>query len=148
VRRRERAGRALSDAELLDAYDEWRRSHPRPPVSESDEASLQAWQAWRDQYKAWMDEQGTSFDELDRLQHRRTTGNLRWVAVEEGREWGGVDVPVWAPSPPDITLWRCPSCSRTTIPHDGHASLCVVCLRAQAGYGYVDEQWGNRGGNG
>jgi hypothetical protein len=69
VRRRERAGRALSDAELLDAYDEWRRAHPRPPVSESDEASLQAWQAWRDQYKAWMDEQGTSFDELDRLQH-------------------------------------------------------------------------------
>jgi hypothetical protein len=45
-----------------------------------------------------------------------------------------------------------PSCGRLTWPHagpvvswlHGTATLCVPCLRAQAGYGYIDQKWGRK----
>jgi hypothetical protein len=72
--------------------------------------------------------------ELDRLRSLRDVGRLRWVAEAEGREWGGnPNVEPWPPDPPDLTLWRCPDCARTTVPFEGHATVCVPCGRARAG---------------
>jgi hypothetical protein len=98
VKRREpRSARRLSDVELLDAADEWDRRHPRPqPVGDDDGGP--AWQAWRDQWHAWLHEQGVTSDEYWRLRMRRYVGRLRWKAEQEGRVWGGVDLSAWPPS--------------------------------------------------
>jgi hypothetical protein len=128
VRRRPKiATERLSDEELLAAEAEWRARNPRPREDGD------PYMAWLDQWRAWCVEHGTDSVEVLRLRGRRTLGNLRWVAEQEGREWGGVDVPVSPPTPPDLTLWRCPGCGATTMPHEGCATLCVPCLRARAG---------------
>ncbi len=124
--------RRLPDDELLAAADEWRARNPRPaPVGDD---GGPGWQAWRDQYDALLSEHGVTFEELSTLRWRRDLGRLRWVAEAEGREWGGnPNVEPWPPDPPDLTLWRCPDCARTTVPFEGHATVCVPCGRARAG---------------
>ena len=133
----------LSDDELIAGYDEWHRGWPHPLAHE-------ARRAYRGQYQAWLAEAGVSWGEIETMFHRATLAFSRWMSESKGLEWRGLDVP--PVRPPDPSLWECPSCGRVTWPHAGSvvswlhgtATLCVPCLRAQAGYGYVDEKWGRK----
>jgi hypothetical protein len=99
---------------------------------------------------AWLAEVGVSSNEIETMFHRATLAFSRWMKESKGLGWGGLDVP--SVRPPDSSLWECPSCGRVTWSYagsvvswlQGTATLCVPCLGAQAGYGYVDENWGSK----
>jgi|SRR5215468_5877010 len=99
MRRRGQGVRRLSDHELLEAWDEWRRLHPMPAGGDLEDSAQLAWQAWHDQEEAWLAEHGTDSNEVWRLRSVRYVGRLRWQAEQEGWVWGGVDVPPWPPEP-------------------------------------------------
>ncbi|HEY3086820.1 MAG TPA: hypothetical protein VGJ59_02005 [Jatrophihabitantaceae bacterium] len=104
--------------------------------------------------KAWLDEVGVGWNEVDASFHRRTMSYSRWMSEAKGREWGGPDVP--AVEPPDPSLWECPDCGRVTFPYagpvvswlHGHATVCVPCGRARAGIFIASDEPYRRGTGG